>query len=266
MTRATTDTNPPRRLLGVWSHPDDEAYLAAGLMARTVDAGGSVTLLTITDGEAGFAEDDPRTAPERAKQRRAELRSAMAVIGVADIRRLGVADGGVDAVPDQFLVSRIVEVIREVRPDAIVTFGPDGVTGHPDHVATARVVTRAWLEAMTGELWYAAKTEAWLDEWRQLHDEFGVWMTEEPTGVAEADLERLVDLAGVDLARKRAVLAAHTSQTEGLSAAFGETEYLRWIAQEAFRRPTGSEMLDAHPAAFVADHVRVGSRRSREVS
>ncbi len=266
MTRATTEIHFPRRLLGVWSHPDDEAYLSAGLMARTVDAGGSVTLLTVTDGEAGFAEDDPRTAPERAEQRRAELRSAMAVIGVADVRRLGVADGRVDGVPDQFLVAQVVDVIRDVRPDVIVTFGPDGITGHPDHVATARVATRAWLEARTGELWYAAKTETWLDEWRQLHDEFGVWMTEEPTGVAEADLEMVVDLAGADLARKRAVLAAHTSQTEGLSAAFGEAQYLRWIAQEAFRRPTGSEMLDAHPTAFVDHHVRLSSRRSSEAS
>ena len=85
----------PKRLVGVWAHPDDEAYLSAGLMARVVGAGGSVTIVTLTDGEGGFPAEDHRPAHIRARQRRAELRAAMASIGVYDVRFVGVADGGV---------------------------------------------------------------------------------------------------------------------------------------------------------------------------
>lgn len=232
----------PERLLGIWAHPDDEAYLSAGLMARTTADGGHVTIVAITDGEAGFPADDPRPPEQRAGQRRRELRAAMALIGVSDVRFLGVADGAVAAAPADVLVERIGEIIRDVDPDAIVTFGPDGITGHPDHVANSDLVTRAWLNTRIGELWYAAKTDEWLAEWRGLHDEFGVWMTREPTGVRGEDVETIVNLHGAGVATKRAVLAEHRSQTEGLAAAFGERRYRRWIRQETFRRPSESEL------------------------
>ena len=86
----TTKNQNPGKLLGVWAHPDDEAYLAAGLMAETVALGGTVTLVAITDGELGFPETDTRSGTARAEQRRAEMTEAMAVIGVDDIRFLGV--------------------------------------------------------------------------------------------------------------------------------------------------------------------------------
>ena len=144
------------------------------------------------------------------------------------------------------LVARLVQVIDEVQPDVVVTFGPDGVTGHPDHVATGQLASRAWVDAGLGELWYAAKTEAWLDRWRPLHDEFGVWMTEEPTGVHPDEVELIIDLEGDALEAKRAVLEAHRSQTEGLAAAFGEDRYRRWVCQEVFRRPSPAELSHAH--------------------
>ena len=232
----------PTRLLGIWAHPDDEAYLSAGLMARTTTDGGHVTIVAITDGEAGFPADDPRPPEQRAEQRRRELRAAMALIGVHDVRFLGVADGAVAAAPADVLVEQIGDVIREVVPHAIVTFGPDGITGHPDHVANSELVTRAWLNTRIGELWYAAKTSEWLAEWRGLHDEFGVWMTREPTGVREEDVETIIDLDDDGVANKRAVLAEHRSQTDSLAAAFGETRYRRWIRQETFRRPSNAEL------------------------
>lgn len=237
------DHGVPARLLGIWAHPDDEAYLAAGLMDRVVGSGGSVTTVTITDGEGGFGEDDPRSADERAGLRRAELGSAMAAIGVTDVRFLGVPDGSVAAAPVDGLVARLATVIEDVRPEVVVTFGPDGITGHPDHVATWRLASRAWLECGRGRLWCAAKTDAWLDEWRAMHDQLGVWMTEEPTGVRPEDVDLGLELAGRALDRKRAVLAEHASQTAGLVEAIGEARYRRWIRSETFRHPTRDELV-----------------------
>lgn len=254
-------STPPRRLLGVWSHPDDEAYLAAGLMARTIDGGGKVTLIAVTNGEAGFAADDPRTNAERVAHRQAELRSAMAEIGVFDIRFLNQSDGRVGELGADSLSKDIESIIRETRPDVITTFGPDGITGHGDHVATSELTTYAWLNCPIGQLWYAAKTTDWLDEWRQVHDAFGVWMTEEPTGVSPDEIEMVVDLHGAELDRKRAVLAHHASQTAGLSQAFGEAEYLRWIAQETFRLPSHVELFAVNPASAIANWCHQPFRR-----
>lgn len=236
---------PPQRLLGIWAHPDDEAYLSAGLMAKTIDSGGVVTLVTLTDGEEGFPSDDPRPATERARQRRVELRAAMEAIGVTDVRFLGIPDGAVAQCDNASVVDSLSQLIEDVNPDVIVTFGPDGITGHEDHIANSEIVTQAWLESRRGQLWYAAKTTDWLETWRDLHDEFGVWMTEEPTGVAGDEIEFIVDMRGAELSRKRAVLAEHHSQTAGLSAAFGEERYRRWISEEAFRFPTKLELADA---------------------
>jgi LmbE family N-acetylglucosaminyl deacetylase len=71
-------------VLGVFAHPDDEAYLAAGLLARAVDAGRRVTCVTATRGEAGFPDDDPRSPAERAAVREAELAACLSVLGVRD--------------------------------------------------------------------------------------------------------------------------------------------------------------------------------------
>jgi LmbE family N-acetylglucosaminyl deacetylase len=237
--------SPPRRVLGLWAHPDDEAYLSAGLMDRVLRAGGQVTILTLTDGEAGFPADDPRSITERRDVRRSELRAAMAAIGVEDIRFLGLPDGGLEHVPESDLLDALRPVVTEVRPDVVVTFGDDGITGHSDHVVTSRLATEAWRTQEPaeerGELWYAAKTHGWLDEWRDLHDRLGVWMTEEPTGVREDEIATVVDLTPAELERKRAVLAAHASQSASVAEALGEPTYRRWIRQEAFRRHTPAD-------------------------
>lgn len=246
----------PRRWLGVWAHPDDEAYLSAGAMDCIVRNGGHVTVVALSDGEAGFPADDPRPAGRRRRQRRAELRTAMAEIGVRDVRFLGLADGAVADAPADMVVAGLTEIIREVCPDVVVTFGPDGVTGHPDHVACWQLATRAWSDVGQGELWYAAKTMSWLDTWRELHDRFGMWMTEEPTGVADADIESVLRLDGADLDRKRRVLAGHHSQTTIVAEAIGEASYRRWIAEETFRRPLAIEL---HRAAAVGMPVGAGA-------
>ena len=235
----------PRRLLGIWSHPDDESYLAAGLMDRVRRSGGEVTLLTVSDGEQGFPDDDHRPIDLRRRQRCRELRSAMASIGVLDLRLLGLPDGAVSAAPRGDLVRALRAAMDDVRPDLVVTFGPDGITGHPDHVATSGAATAAWLDYGDGELLYAAKTVAWLDEWRSLHDRVGLWMAEEPDGVASDDVELDLVLEAAPLDRKRRTLAHHASQTTAVAEVMGEATYRRWIAQETFRRPTGAELAGA---------------------
>jgi len=243
--RANPVPSSSQRLLGVWAHPDDEAYLSSGLMADVVERGGEVTVVVMTDGELGFGDDDPRTVRGRSLLRRAEMREAMATIGVSDVRFIGVPDGFVVRMETESLVAPLVEIMTEIQPDLTATFGPEGITGHDDHIATGHVVTAAWLDHGGGALVYATHSSEFLEEWRTMHDELGIWMTGEPDGCDAVDLEFVVSLSHAALDRKRAVLACHGSQTAGLAAAMGEDQYRGWIAREFFRRPVWNELSAA---------------------
>ena len=85
-------------ILGVWAHPDDEAWLSAGLMAQAVDAGRRVVCVTATAGEAGFPDDDPRPEEERMAIRRAEMAASLGEVGVTEHHWLGYRDGHCDDV------------------------------------------------------------------------------------------------------------------------------------------------------------------------
>ncbi len=252
-TNPTTQTPRPIRLLGVWAHPDDEAYLSAGLMARVIQSGGEVTVLTATLGELGFPDDDTRSLADKAAQRDAEMRSAMAEIGVRDVRFMRWADGAVADVPIHLATRRIAAVIHDVQPDLIVTFGPDGITGHPDHVAISRAATAAWRSTGIGSLLYATSTTTWLADWRDLHQQLGVFMGEEPAGTDPDDLALHVELSTAELTRKRQVLARHASQTVGIAEAMGEDVYLAWSKDEYFRAPTAADLNALSPSAIPED-------------
>ena len=124
-------------VLMVWAHPDDETYLVGGLSAALTDAGQRVVCVTATRGEAGG------TAADLARIRTTELEAALDVLGVEEHHWLDYADGGCASVDDDEAAARIRAVVDEVRPDTVVTFGPDGFTGHPDHRAVSRWVDLA---------------------------------------------------------------------------------------------------------------------------
>lgn len=241
----------PIRLLGVWAHPDDEAYLSAGLMHRVAGANGRVACLTATRGEHGATPDGPTSSARLARRREAELRSSLAEVGAHSLRFLGHPDGGCESVPFEVGVAEVRRAIEATAPDLVVTFGPDGITGHPDHVAVHRWTTEAWHRCGRGELLYAALSSAYLVRYRALHDQIGLFGGHDPVGHDEDALHLAVQLDDRELDRKRRALAAHASQTTGLAAAVGETTYRAWWGRETFRRPQPQE-IDQVSRAMVA--------------
>ena len=177
---------------------------------------------------------------------------------MTDVRFLGLPDGGVADRVDVPLVDAVRALVREIRPDITITFGPDGITGHADHVANWRLVTQAWSDTGIGDLWYAAPARSWLDEWRHVHDEFDVWMTGEPDGIGPDDAVLSLQLVGRELDRKRDVLREHASQTEAIASMLGEDAYRRWIRLETFRQPTAADLAAARSRPTVV----VGSEPS----
>ena len=222
-------------LLGVWAHPDDEAYLSSGLMAAVRRAGGRVVVLTATRGERGT--DDPRRwPPDRlARRREHELRTSLRLAGVHEHRWLGYADGTLADVPRGDAAAAVAAVMEEVRPDVVVTFGPDGMTGHDDHRAVSDWATEAWrLAGEAGDLWYATLTPDFHDEWGELNEHVGLWFAGSPPVTPPSDLAAQVTLSGVARVVKHLALRAHASQTRELERLVGAETYRRWWSTESF--------------------------------
>ena len=138
-------------LLAVAAHPDDECFLFGGALADAALRGHRAGLLCLTDGQAGRTGD--RTArADLARVRRAELHEAVQVLGIPHVFTPGLSDGGLEAYGDERGAALVKEVAEEFGADVLLSFGPEGASGHADHKATWRW-TRA---ASDGRRHYAA--------------------------------------------------------------------------------------------------------------
>lgn len=235
--------NPHTTLLGVWAHPDDESYLSAALMNRVVNAGGRVVLATATRGERGGNVDPHALAVTRER----ELRSAMATVGVDDIRFLGYSDGECASADTGEATSTIADLIDEVRPDVIVTFGPDGITHHPDHTAVSLWTTAAARLAGHDELLYATMTDEFALRFDDLHERIGLWADGAPLAIPASEVSLHVVPTRRERKIKARALRAHASQLSGLIEMIGDEVFDSWWVDEFFRRPTEAEWTAASP-------------------
>ena len=223
-------------LLGIWAHPDDEAFLSAALMARARRAGDRVVVATATRGEQGTS-DPARWPPERlAALREREQSRSLAAVGVTEHHWLGHHDGDLPEVRRSAAIDQVAGLIDEVRPDTIVTFGPDGMTGHADHRTVSSWVTQAWQEAgRTSRLWYATLTPSFHRTWGPLNDEIGLWFEgARPPVTPEEELAAQVVCDEELTSVKNRALRAHASQIDGLVALLGEVRFRSWWAVESF--------------------------------
>jgi len=123
------------KLLAIFAHPDDEAFRCGGALALLAQRGARVWVLCATRGEAGV----PGLAPQQAGQvRERELRCACRALGIEPPRFLDYRDGALSQVDEEQAVEQIARVVRALRPQVLLTWPPDGVSGHPDHVAVSR--------------------------------------------------------------------------------------------------------------------------------
>ena len=132
------------RLLGVFAHPDDETFCAGGTFARYAEQGAEIMVVSATRGQAGQIRDAAAgTRRTIGAVREAELRLACERMGITTVRCLDHVDGTLADAKFPALVDEVTEVIREFRPDIVITFGPDGGYGHPDHVTISAATTAA---------------------------------------------------------------------------------------------------------------------------
>ena len=146
-----------RTLLAVFSHPDDESFGTGGLFALRSSMGDRVVLVTATLGEAGEISDPALADRDNLSQvREAELRAAADALGVSELVILGYRDSGMEgtednrhpnafaSAPEEEVLSRLVGIMRRLKPDIVITFDEVGGYGHPDHIAASRFTTAAF--------------------------------------------------------------------------------------------------------------------------
>ena len=155
------------RLMAVLAHPDDESLGVGGTLAKYASEGADVFLLTATRGDGGRYRGLPQGDPAHpgraalAEIREKELRAAAAVLRLRDVALLDYHDQQLDRADVREAVSSVASHLRRVRPQVVLTFGPDGAYGHPDHVAisqlaTGAVVRAADRECVVSKLYYIA--------------------------------------------------------------------------------------------------------------
>jgi LmbE family N-acetylglucosaminyl deacetylase len=192
-----------RRVLAVVAHPDDVDFSAAGTIATFTDKGIEVVYCVVTDGDAGGFDREVDNGG-MAELRRAEQRAAAACVGVSDIRFLGYPDGRVELTLG--LRRDIARVIRQVRPDRVITMSPERDyqrigRGHPDHRAVGGATLDAVYPDARNPYAFPELLEEGLEAWTVRE----VWLGG-PHHNHCVDVTATID-------RKIAALRAHKSQT-----------------------------------------------------
>jgi N-acetyl-1-D-myo-inositol-2-amino-2-deoxy-alpha-D-glucopyranoside deacetylase len=227
--------DPPRVLLAVHAHPDDECITTGGILARYAAAGARTILITCTDGAVGEISDPSLATPSNLVEvRAAELDEAVRILNVSRLVKLGYRDSGMAGTddnqhPDSFqqadfptAVARVVDILREERPQIVVTYDENGGYGHPDHIRAHQVAVAAF-DAVANESWapsrlfYAVVPRSAFARFGELVREAGIEMpfseTREapPFGVDDDLITTTIDV-GDYVEQKRNALTAHRTQ------------------------------------------------------
>jgi len=216
-----------KRLLAVFAHPDDESFRPGGSLALMAAKGVEIYLLTATRGEAGFKEENPICErSELGEVREEELRCACKVLGIQPPIFLNYADGRLRDAPLKQIITEIVGVIEDCKPQVILTYGPDGISGHPDHIAISHFTTEAfWRTDIPQKLYYMVVPKNLVEATGMTHIHF----------VPDEEITLKINVGSV-LRQKLAAIHCHRSQISASAfSASSLREKQRFLATETFK-------------------------------
>ncbi len=222
----------PGPLLLVFAHPDDESSSVAGTTAKYTQRGVSVDLICATRGEKG-TRLDVLPDVDTATAREAGLRVAAGITGIRDIYFLGYVDGDLEKANTDEVANRVMKIMRKIQPEVVITFGPDGISGHPDHKAISKATTVAFemlTESSGGprKLYYVTIPEHALNE---IGNEDLAGVRTRP----DDEVTTMISISGYIDTKIRA-LEAHSSQQDArwLAEMFRQAREAGWVGMEFF--------------------------------
>ena len=224
-------------ILGIWAHPDDETYLSAGIMAAAVRAGSRVFCVTATRGEGGSFDEELWPSAQMGQVREGELARSFAILGVTEHEFLDLPDIDMDTPLPESGAARVRELVEQIAPDTVLTFGPDGMTGHVGHMSVSKWATEGFRQAAPSgsRLYYAVYTKEWADEIVPKLNQFGVFRPGTPPVVDRAELAIAFELSEELLELKMKAIREHVSQIEPMAELFGDPFLTRMMHEESFR-------------------------------
>ncbi len=186
------------RILTVFAHPDDESFGPAGALAKYVQLGAELAGIWFTRGEAGETYLDPPPTPaELAVLRTNDLQEAARIIGYGAVEVLDYPDSGLSGVPEEELEGMVRQAIARHRPEMILTFGPGGISGHPDHITLSRVTTQAFHRANEDEFGVRALFYEAVPSDREMEFDLSALPDGNPNTFIDASEMRAVHLAAL---------------------------------------------------------------------
>jgi LmbE family N-acetylglucosaminyl deacetylase len=250
-----------RTVLAVFAHPDDESLACGGTLARLADAGARVVLMCASKGESGSSVDPALVADgDLGRVRVGELRAAAAVLGVSDVIVLDHPDGDLRWDDVAEFQADIVSAIDTYRPDAVITFGEDGLYWHLDHIGVhERTYTAVKTFGATAPpLYYVTMPKGTM---RHVFEAaaalgwtpppFGVWsLAPDAFGEGAKPAAFSVDVRDW-VTRKISALLCHRTQFRQLNpfALLDAAQARRWLGYELFRRAD----IDGRPDAVLEE-------------
>ncbi len=196
-----------KSILLIFAHPDDESFGLGGTITKYTHQNISVDLICATRGEKGTRVNVPEGI-ETGIARESELRTAAFILGIRSIYFLDYGDGELDKLDNEEITGKIKGIMQKVQPEVVITFGPDGITGHPDHVSIGKAATQAFEQlkgTTTGprKLYYVTIPQsAWPDA-----RESGI------TTMPDEMVTTTIDISGY-LENKIEAISAHQSQQD----------------------------------------------------
>jgi LmbE family N-acetylglucosaminyl deacetylase len=213
----SSDLSQLGSIMGIWAHPDDETFMVGGLLSMAAANGQQVVCITATKGEAGVQNESRWSAETLGETRSKELAAALEILGIGDHHWLDYKDGVCSEVDETEAVAKLVAQIEQYKPDTIITFAPDGLTGHDDHIAVARWASlAAEKSSVKPTVWCAVHTQEIYDAaFKAIHDKFNVYFNiDVPRLVPMQSCDLVVELPDEVLDKKLAALQAMPSQYE----------------------------------------------------
>lgn len=237
MIRTPSDIQSLGTILSVWAHPDDETFTAAGVLMQAVANGRKVVCVTATKGEAG-SQDIQKWPPETLGEvREKELKSALKVLGIDNHHFLGYRDGECEQVPAHEAATHIKKLIIKYKPDTILTFGPEGMTGHPDHCCVF-----AWVSLAVSKMEQKPKvyhvchtTDQYEQYLKQMDEKMNIFFNiEKPKLLNPHQCDIYFDLPDELQDRKYQALQAMPSQMEMMMKLFEKELICKALSPETF--------------------------------
>jgi len=245
------------RLVVIFAHPDDESFGFGGVLSAAADAGWETTYVVGTRGEVGeILVPELATRETLGEVREGELRAALDMLGVNDVCILGYRDSGMNGTPEndhpQAFVNQdveevaeiVAEIILEKRPTVVITYGPDGIYGHPDHIMAGKVGEAAVCKAgergwQTPNLYYSSASRERIRRMaNHPNNPFAKMAPEllETFGTPSAEITTWMDIRAFS-ERKLDALRKHRTQVgdNGPFAHLSEEDRRLWMSLETAR-------------------------------